>query len=294
MIFLLQNLIDAVSLGCLYALFALSIAMIFGVARIVNFANGDLMTVGGFSLLLSGVIGSVPTLVVGFAGVIVLSLAMERFAFRKIIKAPMPTLMVMSLGVSLLIQNILLILLGSRPKGILFAEFLAEPLRLGDLRISALNVVTIVVLAVMGGGLVYVLKRTSVGVQLRAAAEDFQMARLVGVRANWVVAASFAISGVLAAASGMILALQVGTASYNLGGRAVILGFIATVLGGLGSIAGAALGGFIIGFATVMAQIFLPEAVSPFRDAFVYSAVILVLLFRPQGLFVAFGRGVRA
>ena len=85
MIFLLQNLIDAVSLGCLYALFALSIAMIFGVARIVNFANGDLMTVGGFSLLLSGVIGSFPTLVVGFAGVIVLSLAMERFAFRKII-----------------------------------------------------------------------------------------------------------------------------------------------------------------------------------------------------------------
>ena len=294
MIFFLQNLIDAVSLGCLYALFALSIAMIFGVARIVNFANGDLMTVGGFSLLLSGAIGSVPTLVVGFAAVIVLSLAMERFAFRKIIKAPMPTLMVMSLGVSLLIQNILLIIFGSRPKGVLFAAFLTEPLRLGDLRISALNVVTIVVLAVMGGGLVYVLKRTSVGVQLRAAAEDFQMARLVGVRANWVVAASFALSGIMAAASGMILALQLGTASYNLGGRAVILGFIATVLGGLGSIAGAALGGFIIGFATVMAQIFLPEAVSPFRDSFVYAAVILVLLFRPQGLFIAFGRGVRA
>jgi branched-chain amino acid transport system permease protein len=294
MIYVLQNLIDAISLGCLYALFALSIAMIFGVARIVNFANGELMTVGGFSLLLSGVIGGVPTLLAGLGGVIMLSLAMERFAFRKIIKAPMPTLMVMSLGVSLLIQNILLIIFGSRPKGILFAQFLVEPLRFGALRISTLNAVTILVLAVLGGGLVYGLKRTSIGIQLRAAAEDFQMARLVGVRANRVVAASFAISGVMAAAAGMILALQVGTSSYNLGGRAVILGFIATVLGGLGSIAGAALGGFLIGFATVMAQIFLPPEVSPFRDAFVFAAVILILLFRPQGLFVAFGRGVRA
>lgn len=294
MIYVLQNLVDAISLGCLYALFALSIAMIFGVARIVNFANGELMTVGGYSLLLTGVMGNFPTLLIGLLGVVILALCMERFAFRKITNAPMPTLMVMSLGVSLLLQNLLLIIFGSRPTGIVFAEFLTQPIQLGPLRISGLNVVTMAVLAVLGGGLVFVLKRTSIGMQLRAAAEDFQMARLAGVRANWVVASSFAISAIMAAAAGMILALQVGTASYNLGGRAVILGFIATVLGGLGSIPGAALGGFLIGFATVMAQIFLPTAISPFRDALVFTAVILVLLFRPQGLFVAFGRGVRA
>jgi len=293
-IFILQNLVDAISLGCLYALFALSIAMIFGVARIVNFANGDLITIGGFSLLLTGMIGNFPALIAGFAAVTILALAMERFAFRRIIKAPMPTLMVMSLGLSLLIQNILLIVFGSRPKGIEIAQYLAEPVVFAGLRLSALNLITMGVLAVLGGGLIYVLKRTSIGMQLRAAAEDFQMARLAGVRANLVVATSFALSGVMAAAAGMILALQVGTATYNLGGRAVILGFIATVLGGLGSIPGAALGGFLIGFATVVAQILLPQAVSPFRDAFVFAAVILVLLFRPQGLFVAFGRGVRA
>lgn len=294
MIYVLQNLVDAISLGCLYALFALSIAMIFGVARIVNFANGELMTVGGYSLLLNGVTGNFPTLLIGLLGVVILALCMERFAFRKITNAPMPTLMVMSLGLSLLLQNLLLIIFGSRPTGIVFAEFLTQPIQLGPLRISGLNVVTMAVLAVLGGGLVFVLKRTSIGMQLRAAAEDFQMARLAGVRANWVVASSFAISAIIAAAAGMILALQVGTASYNLGGRAVILGFIATVLGGLGSIAGAALGGFLIGFATVMGQIFLPTAISPFRDALVFTAVILVLLFRPQGLFVAFGRGARA
>jgi len=294
MTYVLQSVVDATSLGCLYALFALSIAMIFGVARIVNFANGELMTVGGSSLLLAGALGSAPTLLIGLGIVVALALAMERFAFRRIINAPMPTLMVMSLGISLLIQNVLLIALGSRPRGISFALFLTEPILLGSLRVSALNVITIAVLAVLGGGLVYVLKRTSIGIQLRAAAEDFEMARLAGVRANRIVASSFVISALLAASAGMILALQVGTASYNLGGRAVILGFIATVLGGLGSIGGAALGGFIIGFATVIAQILLPTVVSPFRDAFVFAAVILVLLFRPQGLFVAFGRSVRA
>jgi len=294
MTYILQSFVDAASLGCLYALFALSIAMIYGVARIVNFANGDLMTVGGYSLLLSSTIGNLPTLLIGFGLVVMLALCMERFAFRRIIKAPMPTLMVMSLGLSLLIQNVLLIAFGSRPTGVGFAQFLTEPILVGSLRISALNVITILVLAVMGGGLVYTLKRTSIGVQLRAAAEDFQMARLSGVRANRIVAASFVISALMATAAGMILALQVGTASYNLGGRAVILGFIATVLGGLGSIGGAALGGFLIGFATVVAQIMLPTAISPFRDAFVFAAVILVLLFRPQGLFVAFGRSTRA
>lgn len=294
MIYLLQSLVDAVSVGSLYALFALSIAMIFGVARVVNFANGELMTVGGYSLLLSGVLGNVPALIAGLAIVAMLALAMERLAFRRIIKAPMPTLMVMSLGVSLLVQNALLIAFGSRPKGIAFAPFLTEPILIGPLRVSGLNVITIVVLLVMGAGLIYILRRTSIGIQLRAAAEDFQMARLVGVRANGIVAASFVISALLAAAAGMILALQVGTATYNLGSRAVILGFIATVLGGLGSIGGAALGGFMIGFATVVAQIVLPPEISPFRDAFVFAAVILVLLLRPQGLFVAFGRKVRA
>ncbi len=291
---LFQNVIDAISVGCLYALYALSIAMIFGVARVVNFANGELMTVAGYGLLLTSWLGGLPAVLVSLCASVALALAMERFAFRRIIDAPVPTLMVMSLGVSLLIQNFILIVFGSRPQGVVFGAALGQPIHLGPLRIAALDVVTILTLAVLGGGLLFLLRRTSIGIQLRAAAEDFQMARLVGVRANRVVALSFAISGLMAAAAGIILAIQVGTASYTLGTQAVILGFIATVLGGMGSIAGAALGGFILGFATVMAQLLLPADVSPFRDAFVFAGVILVLLFRPQGLFVAFGRRERA
>jgi branched-chain amino acid transport system permease protein len=294
MIQLLQNFIDATSMGCLYALYALSIAMIFGVARIVNFANGELITLAGYGLLFADVMGSVPALLVALCGVVLVALAMERFAFRKIIDAPVPTLMVMSLGISSLIQNIILMVFGSRPRGVVFAELLSQPLYIGPVHIVALEVVTILAVAALGGGLMFTLKYTSAGIQLRAAAEDFQMARLVGVRANRVVALSFALSGVMAAAAGIILSIQVGTASYTLGTQAVILGFIATVLGGLGTVGGAALGGFILGFATVVAQLLLPPDISSFRDAFVFAGVILVLLFRPQGLFVAFGRSERA
>jgi branched-chain amino acid transport system permease protein len=289
-----QNLIDATSLGCLYALYALSIAMIFGVARIVNFANGELITIAAYALLLTDVAGSLPALLVAVCGVILVALGMERFAFRRIVDAPVPTLMVMSLGISSLIQNVILMVFGSRPQGIVFGSLLSQPLHIGALHVAALDVVTILALALLGGGLIFTLSRTSVGIQLRAAAEDFQMARLLGVRANRVVSLAFAISGVMAAAAGVILSIQVGTASYTLGTQAVILGFIATVLGGLGTIAGAAIGGFILGFATVVAQLVLPSEVSSFRDAFVFGGVILVLLFRPQGLFVAFGRRERA
>ena len=219
MIILLQDLIDATSLGCLYALYALSIAMIFGVARVVNFANGELMTLAGYGLLFTGFIGSFPALVVSLCGVVLVALGMERFAFRRIIDAPVPTLMVMSLGVSLLIQNFILIVFGSRPKGITFAASLGTPIHLGILRISALDVVTIASLAALGGGLLFVLKRTTAGIQLRAAAEDFQMARLVGVGANRVVALSFAISGAMAAVAGVILTVQVGTAFTPSGPR---------------------------------------------------------------------------
>jgi branched-chain amino acid transport system permease protein len=294
MIQLVQNLIDAMSLGCLYALYALSIAMIFGVARIVNFANGELITLAAYGLLLTDVVGGLPALLVALCGVILVALAMERFAFRKIINAPVPTLMVMSLGISSLIQNVILMVFGSRPQGIAFGSILSQPLQIGALRVPALDIATILALAVLGGGLIFTLSRTSAGVQLRAAAEDFQMARLLGVRANRVVALAFVISGAMAATAGVILSIQVGTASYTLGTQAVILGFIATVLGGLGTIAGAALGGFILGFATVVAQLVLPSEVIAFRDAFVFAGVIVVLLFRPQGLFVAFGRRERA
>jgi branched-chain amino acid transport system permease protein len=133
---------------------------------------------------------------------------------------------------------------------------------------------------------VFFLKKTPMGIQMRAAAENFQMARLMGVNANRVIATAFAISGIMAAVVSLLLVVQTGTLDIRMGLMPVIFAFFATVIGGMGSLPGAALGGFIVGFVTVGLQAFLPPDLRAFRDAFVFMLVIGFLLFRPQGLIV--------
>jgi len=138
-------------------------------------------------------------------------------------------------------------------------------------------------------GLTLFLRRTRFGLEMRAAAENFSMARMLGVRANRVIMGAFALSGALAGAIALIFGIQTGTADIQMGAAIMLMAFIATVIGGLGSLAGAVLAGFLLGAASVIMQVMLPIDARPFRDAFVYGAVILVLLFRPQGLISARG-----
>jgi branched-chain amino acid transport system permease protein len=138
-------------------------------------------------------------------------------------------------------------------------------------------------------GLTAFLRRTRFGLEMRAAAENFSMARMLGVRANRVIMGAFALSGALAGAIALIFVAQTGTADIQMGAAIMLMAFIATVIGGLGSLAGAVLAGFLLGAASVIMQVMLPIDARPFRDAFVYGAVILVLLFRPQGLISARG-----
>ena len=128
------------------------------------------------------------------------------------------------------------------------------------------------------------LKKTSYGLQMRAAAEDFRMARLLGVRANFVISLAFAISGLLAAVISLLFVAQTGVASIRMGVPLMLFAFIATVIGGMGSLVGAVVGGFVVGIMSVLLQVFLPVDLRSFRDAFVFFAVILILLFRPEGL----------
>ena len=135
--------------------------------------------------------------------------------------------------------------------------------------------------------LALMLKRSRIGLEMRAAAEDFGMARLLGVRANAVIAGAFALSGALAATVALVLVAQTGVADVRMGGQIMLVAFIATVVGGMGSLPGAVAAGFALGAASVALQAALPIEARPFRDAFLYGLVILVLLLRPQGLFAA-------
>jgi len=154
--------------------------------------------------------------------------------------------------------------------------------RYGDrIRSSPLRLYAVLELLI---GLSLFLGRTPYGVQMRAAAEDFRMARYLGIKANFVIGLAFAISGVLAAMTSLLFVSQTGTLSHMMGVPLMLFAFIATVIGGMGSLAGAVVGGFAVGFVSVMLQAYLPQELRSFRDAFVFAVVIMVLLFRPSGL----------
>ena len=143
---------------------------------------------------------------------------------------------------------------------------------------------TIIVCFGLLGGLALFLRKTAYGVQMRAAAKDFRTARFLGVRANTVIALTFAVSGLLAAVLALLLVTKTGVLNYRMGIPLVLVAFVATVVGGMGSLVGAALGGFVIGFFTVILQAILPEGLRSARDAFVFGLVTLTFVLRPQGL----------
>ena len=285
--FALQNAVDAISLGSLYALFALGIALIFGIMQLVNFAHGELIMVGGYALFFLGH-PPWPLLIAGvLAIVIAFALVMERVAFRPVRGANPATLLVTSFAVSFFLQNLAILIFSSRPKAVALSPIFTEFFAVGGLRIAKLNVLIVLVTILLLTGLAAFLKKTPLGVQMRAAAEDFGMARLLGVRANTVIATAFAISGLLAGAAALLLEAQTATLTPTMGLNPVIIAFVATVIGGMASLPGAVLGGFTLGCLTVALQAALPLEFRAYRDAFAFGAVIAILVFRPQGLIVA-------
>jgi branched-chain amino acid transport system permease protein len=281
-----QNAIDAISLGAVYALAALGIGLIFSIMRLINFAHGELIMVGGFTLY---VLAGQPYLVAIIATLLVttiLALGLERLAFRPLRNANPATLLIASFAVSFLIQHIVLMIFGSRAMGVGFMAELGDSVEFAGLRVPRLQIVTILVTGLMLLGLVLFFRLSRMGTQMRAAAEDFTMARLVGVKANRVIAAAFAISGILACLVSFYLVAQTGSVSYKMGVNMVLIAFVASVVGGMGSLTGAAIGGFIIGIVSVSLQAYLPIEFRPYRDAFVFLLFVAFLLWRPQGLLV--------
>ena len=292
----LQTVIDAVSLGSIYALTALGIGLIFGILRLINFAHGDFITIGAYALILpSTAVVATPSLGAWpayfmipavIAVVIVVALSTERVAFRPIRGASMASLLVASFAVSYILQHVILLVYSGRPKAVDVGMKLAESINFAGLRVPAIELVAIAAALVLLATLALFLRKTTYGVQMRAAAEDFQMARFLGVRANIVIALAFAISGMLAAVVSLLLITQSGVLSVQMGLGVVMVAFVATVIGGMGSLVGAVVGGFVVGCASGVLQAILPDSMKQMREAFVFGFVILLLLVRPQGLVV--------
>ncbi len=280
----IQAIIDALSVGSLYALLSLGIALVFGIMGLINFAHGELITLGGYVLVMSAAFPDPWRIIFVFVICMLAALLMERVAFRPVRGAAADTLLVTSFAVSFLMQSLAILFLGALPKGAMILPSFSQPIRFAGLAVRPLDVLTIVVTLVLLVGLVLFLRHTSIGVQMRAAAEKFEMARLLGVRANYVIATAFAISGILAGIATVIVVAQTGLVGPMTGASLVFAAFVATIVGGLGTLSGAVLGAYVLGIITVLLQVILPSELRPYREAFVFTALVIILVFRPQGL----------
>jgi branched-chain amino acid transport system permease protein len=289
----IQIVVDAVSLGALYALLALGIALIFGIMNLINFAYGELMMIGGYCLVLFASAWA-PFMVIGMLAIVVVAaLLMDRIAFKPVRDADATTLLVTSFALSYLLQNLAIMIFGSLPETTGAGSGLDRSISIGDVAVSRLDLIVIGVAALLIVGLVTLVRRTDIGIQMRAAAEDFEIARVMGVNANRVIAVGFAISGLLAGVASFFLVAQNGSVSPTFGVSAVLIAFIATIVGGLGSLQGAVVAGLGLGAVTVALQELLPAGLVPYRDAFVFVVVLLTLILRPQGLIPQTARASR-
>jgi branched-chain amino acid transport system permease protein len=282
----IEYTINGLSLGSLFALFSLGIGLLFGIMRLINFAHGELIMIGAYGLTF---IVSPPwpiRIVIVLGLVVVAAVAMERVAFRHVRGADPDTLLVTSFAISFLLQNLAILLFGALPRSVAVYPALTDSVHVGTYVIPTLDIVTVGVTAVLLISFGAFINRTRIGVQMRAAAENFTMARLLGVRANTVIATAFALSGLLAGVAAFILVEQTGIVQPTIGVSPVLAAFVATILGGLGSLTGAVVGGYFLGGLTVALQALLPLTLRSYRDAFVFGIVLLVLVLRPQGLLV--------
>jgi len=287
---IVELFVAAVSLGSIYALMALGLVLVFGILRLINFAYGEFIMVGGYVMwrlqrLGFGIPWGLEALLA--VGVVILTaLVLERVAFRPVRASHGPpiNLLLTSFACSSVLQSLVMVLISPRSKGIEYPPLVSANLTLGPVRVAVFDIMAMIVGGISLIALTLLLRRTFLGISLRAAADDFTMTRLLGVRANRVIAAAFAISGGLAGISSVLYLARIGLVKPDIGLGPVITAFFASVVGGIESLAGAVVGGFILGFLTVGLQAILPISLLEYRSAFTFLIVIIVLLVRPQGL----------
>lgn len=281
-----QFTLNALSLGSLYALMALGMVMVYGVLRLVNLAYGELLMVAGYTLLVLGD-GPLPWLAVAVIAIVVAagtSLLTERIAFRPVRSNSLSAMIITSFAVSTLLQNAALLIVSPRPRAVRVPEILSENITVGGVSIGVANVLTLVVSVGVLLALNLLLRRSTLGIALRAASDDFVMTRLLGIRADRVIAMAFAISGLLAGVVGLFWIARIGSVNPTIGAGPLLIALIAIVIGGMESMTGALVGGYLLGVLTVGMETVLPQGLLDFREAFTFAIVILVLLVRPEGI----------
>ena len=285
-----QTIINGLALGALYALVAVGLALVFGVLRLINFAQGELITAGAYSLNLTSNLPLAVSILICFVVCVVLSVAIERIAFRPLRGATPATTLVATFAVAFALEAVWLIAFGTNGKPADLLSTVNQIAIHGSLNLRWITIIELGAGVLLLGGTALILNRTQIGLQMRAAAADFRTARLLGVRANAVISFAFVIAGLMAAVVALLFTVQQPLVTPTFGLSITIIALVGAVVGGVDRLWSATAGGFAIGFATSVLNDVLPSSQQKYQTAWVFLLVIVLLLLRPGGLFAPLRR----
>jgi branched-chain amino acid transport system permease protein len=280
---MVQSILDAISLGGLYSLAALGLGLVFGVMRLVNFAHAELITIAAYTLVLTAQFPLAVSLIFTVIVTVFVALLMEFSVYRRLRGVNPAIMLIASFGLSTVLQRVYELMFGALPRSAVVAPFLRGDLKVAGLSITISSIITIVLTIVILLAMGYLIEKTSLGLQLRAASADFKTARLLGVRSNRLISAAFGLSGVLAACVALILVIQNPQISPYYGLNITILSLVGIVIGGIASLRGAALGGFIVGVVLSSLNTLLGNG-RVYAYSWLFILVLVILLVRPGGL----------
>lgn len=281
----ISYLLNGISLGSVYAIIALGYTMVYGIAKMLNFAHGDVIMIGCyivFTLMTGMGLNPLLSILLAIVGCTILGVCMEKIAYKPLRKATPLAVLITAIGVSYFLQNFALLLFGSDTKSFTSVVQM-EPIRLaeGRLVISGVTIVTVILCIVIVIALVLFTKKTRAGQAMLAVSEDKDAAQLMGVNVNQTISLTFAIGSGLAAVAGVLLCSAYPTLSPYTGSMPGIKAFTAAVFGGIGSIPGAFIGGLLLGVIEILGRAYISSQLS---DAIVFAVLILVLLIKPTGI----------
>ncbi len=280
---ILEQIINGLRSGSIYALIALGYTMVYGIAKMINFAHGDIIMVGAYSLYVTIVLLNIPVpaavlLTIAFCAL--LGILIERVAYKPLRKAPALAVLITAIGMSFLLQSLALLIFKADP--IAFKSIInVNSISIGGVTISGINIVTLVVTFICMIALTFFINKTKAGSAMRAVSEDKAAAELMGINVNKTISMTFAIGSALAAIAGILFVCQYQSMKPTLGALPGIKAFVAAVLGGIGSIPGAMLGGILLGVIESISKAYIS---SELTDAIVFGVLVLVLLVKPSGL----------
>ena len=283
----LQNCLNGLSIGSIYALIAIGYTMVYGILRLINFAHGDIFMMAGYFMIICMTDLLIPwyiSIILVIVFTVLLGVIIEKVAYKPLRSAPRMSVMISAIGVSYFLQNFATYVFSAQPKGYPAADmgFLSKTVQFGSISTMLVTFITPILTVALVFALVFLIKKTKIGMAMRAVSKDFETARLMGIRINSVISFTFAI-GCGLAAIGSVLYFIPRSSVYPLAGSLPGLKcFVAAVFGGIGSIPGALVGGFLIGICETFIK---ASAYSEFSDAITFVILIVVLLVRPTGLF---------